>query len=138
MAEENQEPATGGDAPKEERASATDDVRAAEATDAGETLAHEVAPNVDSQPQRQGTEAGKRGAARRSWHRRLDKMTNTIVFALTVDKHPKYRRYVAATSKFMAPTIRRGLGDKGASSTDALARKRWRVSRCAESREVGF
>ena len=105
MAEENQEEtkAAGAeqDAPKEERASATDDVRAAKATDAGETLAHAVAPNVDSQPgNASGTEAGKRGRrAEKVGIVASDKMEKTIVVRVDrLIKHPKYRRYVRRTS----------------------------------------
>lgn len=135
MAEENQEQTTSGsgDAPKEERASATDDVRAAEATDAGETLAHEVAPNVDSQAgNAAGTEAGKRGRrAEKVGIVASDKMEKTIVVRVDrLIKHPKYRRYVRRTSKFMAhDELGATVGDKVriVETRPLSARKRWRV-----------
>ena len=95
MAEENQEDVkpTSSDAAVEE------------GTKAGETLAHAVAPNVDSQPgDASGTEAGKRG--KRSQKVGIvasDKMEKTVVVRVDrLIKHPKYRRYVRRTSKFMA------------------------------------
>jgi small subunit ribosomal protein S17 len=142
MAEENQEQtATEQDAPKEERASATDDVRAAETTDAGETLAHEVAPNVDSQAgNAAGTEAGKRGRrAEKVGIVASDKMTKTIVVRVDrLIKHPKYRRYVRRTSKFMAhDETGAAIGDKVriVETRPLSARKRWRVVEIVQKAE---
>ena len=145
MAEENQEETTAAtteqDAPKEERASATDDVRAAEATASGETLAHEVAPNVDSQAgNAAGTEAGKRGRrAEKVGIVASDKMTNTIVVRVDrLIKHPKYRRYVRRTSKFMAhDETGAAIGDKVriVETRPLSARKRWRVVEIVQKAE---
>ena len=136
MAEENQEETaatTEQDAPREERATATDETRAAEATDSGEQLAHAVAPNVDSQAgNASGTEAGKRGRrAEKVGIVASDKMTNTIVVRVDrLIKHPKYRRYVRRTSKFMAHNeLDATTGDKVriVETRPLSARKRWRV-----------
>jgi small subunit ribosomal protein S17 len=142
MAEENQEQTTAEqDAPKEERASATDETRAAEATDAGETLAHEVAPNVDSQAgNAAGTEAGKRGRrAEKVGIVASDKMTKTIVVRVDrLIKHPKYRRYVRRTSKFMAhDETGATIGDKVriVETRPLSARKRWRVVEIVQKAE---
>lgn len=142
MAEENQEETTAEqDAPKEERASATDEVRAAEATTSGETLAHEVAPNVDSQAgNAAGTEAGKRGRrAEKVGIVASDKMTNTIVVRVDrLIKHPKYRRYVRRTSKFMAhDETGATIGDKVriVETRPLSARKRWRVVEIVQKAE---
>ncbi len=142
MAEENQEETTAEqDAPQVDTASATDETRAAEATDAGETLAHAVAPNVDSQAgNAAGTEEGKRGRrAEKVGIVASDKMTNTVVVRVDrLIKHPKYRRYVRRTSKFMAHD------EKGATIGDKVrivetrplsARKRWRVVEIVQKAE---
>jgi small subunit ribosomal protein S17 len=144
MAEENQEQTTAAteqDAPKEERASAGDDVRAAETTDAGETLAHAVAPNVDSQAgNASGTEAGKRGRrAEKVGIVSSDKMEKTIVVRVDrLIKHPKYRRYVRRTSKFMAhDETGATVGDKVriVETRPLSARKRWRVVEIVQKAE---
>jgi small subunit ribosomal protein S17 len=142
MAEENQEQTTAEqDAPNEERSSATDDVRAAEATASGETLAHEVAPNVDSQAgNAAGTEAGKRGRrAEKVGIVASDKMTKTIVVRVDrLIKHPKYRRYVRRTSKFMAhDETGAAIGDKVriVETRPLSARKRWRVVEIVQKAE---
>ena len=143
MAEENQEETTTAeqDAPKEERASATDDVRAAEAKDSGETLAHDVAPNVDSQAgNASGTEAGKRGRrAEKVGIVASDKMEKTIVVRVDrLIKHPKYRRYVRRTSKFMAhDETGATVGDKVriVETRPLSARKRWRVVEIVQKAE---
>ena len=142
MAEENQEQTTAEqDAPKEERASATNDARAAAATDAGETLAHAVAPNVDSQPgNASGTEAGKRGRrAEKVGIVASDKMEKTIVVRVDrLIKHPKYRRYVRRTSKFMAhDETGATVGDKVriVETRPLSARKRWRVVEIVQKAE---
>ena len=112
---------------------ASTDAEVAETVVAGETLAHDVAPNVDSQAgNASGTEAGKRGnRAQKVGIVASDKMEKTVV--VRVDrriKHPKYRRYVRRTSKFMAHN------EKGATVGDKVrivetrplsAHKRWRV-----------
>ncbi|MGI9106662.1 MAG: 30S ribosomal protein S17 [Pyrinomonadaceae bacterium] len=142
MAEENQEEATAEqDAPQVDAPSATDEVRAAEATDAGETLAHEVAPNIDSQPgNASGAEAGKRG--RRTEKVGIvasDKMEKTIIVRVDrLIKHPKYRRYVRRTSKFMAhDETGATIGDKVriVETRPLSARKRWRVVEIVQKAE---
>ena len=131
MAEENQEDLkpTSGDA------------AIAEGTDAGETLAHAVAPNVDSQPGNDsGTEAGKRG--KRSQKVGIvasDKMEKTVVVRVDrLIKHPKYRRYVRRTSKFMAhDETGAAIGDKVriVETRPLSARKRWRVVEIVQKAE---
>jgi small subunit ribosomal protein S17 len=123
MAEENQEDVT----------PTTADAAVAEITDAGETLAHAVAPNVDSQPgNASGTEAGKRGnRAQKVGIVASDKMEKTVVVRVDrLIKHPKYRRYVRRTSKFMAhDETGATIGDKVriVETRPLSARKRWRV-----------
>ncbi len=142
MAEENQEEATAEqDAPQADTATATNETGVAEATDSGEALAHEVAPNVDSQAgNAAGTEEGKRGRrAEKVGIVASDKMTNTVVVRVDrLIKHPKYRRYVRRTSKFMAHD------EKGATIGDKVrivetrplsARKRWRVVEIVQKAE---
>src|SRR3982751_2562522 len=124
MVEENQE---------EVRATTADADAAAAETQAGETLAHAVAPNVDSQPgNASATEAGKRG--KRSQKVGIvasDKMEKTIVVRVDrLVKHPKYRRYVRRTSKFMAhDETGAAIGDKVriVETRPLSAKKRWRV-----------
>jgi small subunit ribosomal protein S17 len=131
MAEENQEEVT----------QATEDAVVAEETKAGETLAHAVAPNVDSQPgNAAGTEAGKRG--KRSQKVGIvasDKMEKTIVVRVDrLIKHPKYRRYVRRTSKFMAhDETGAAIGDKVriVETRPLSARKRWRVVEIVQKAE---
>ncbi len=109
------------------------DAGVAEKTTAGETLAHAVAPDVDSQPgNATGTEAGKRG--KRSQKVGIvasDKMEKTVVVRVDRQvKHPKYRRYVRRTSKFMAhDETGATIGDKVriVETRPLSARKRWRV-----------
>lgn len=111
----------------------SDEAQVTEATTAGETLAHEVAPNVDSQAgNAAATEAGKRGnRAQKVGVVASDKMQKTVV--VRVDRlilHPKYRRYVRRTSKFMAhDEMGAGIGDKVriVETRPLSARKRWRV-----------
>jgi small subunit ribosomal protein S17 len=131
MAEENQEDVT----------PTADDTVVAEETKAGETLAHAVAPNVDSQAgNAAGTEAGKRG--KRSQKVGIvasDKMEKTIVVRVDrLIKHPKYRRYVRRTSKFMAhDETGAAVGDKVriVETRPLSARKRWRVVEIVQKAE---
>ncbi len=123
MAEENQE----------DLKPTADEAEVAEATTAGETLAHEVAPNVDSQAgNASATEAGKRGnRAQKVGIVASDKMQKTVVVRVDrLVKHPKYRRYVRRTSKFMAhDEVGATIGDKVriVETRPLSARKRWRV-----------
>ena len=117
---------------KEEVTTSADE-RAADATESGQTLAQAQAAGVDAQAgNAAGTEAGKRG--RRSEKVGVvasDKMEKTCVVRVDrLIKHPKYRRYVRRTSKFMAHN------EKGATVGDKVrivetrpisAHKRWRV-----------
>jgi len=117
---------------KEEVTTSADE-NAAEATESGQTLAQAQAAGVDAQAgNAAGTEAGKRG--RRSEKVGVvasDKMEKTCVVRVDrLIKHPKYRRYVRRTSKFMAHN------EKGATVGDKVrivetrplsAQKRWRV-----------
>src|SRR5918912_760144 len=111
----------------------SDDAQVAHATRAGETLAHEVAPGVDSQPgNASGTEAGKRGnRAQKVGVVASDKMEKTVVVRVDrLIKHQKYRRYVRRTSNFMAhDEPGAGIGDKVriVETRPLSARKRWRV-----------
>jgi small subunit ribosomal protein S17 len=131
MAEENQE----------EIKPTTDDAAVAEGTKAGETLAHAVAPNVDSQPgDASGAEAGKRGnRAQKVGIVASDKMQKTVVVRVDrLVKHQKYRRYVRRTSKFMAhDEIGAGVGDKVriVETRPLSARKRWRVVEIVQKAE---
>ncbi len=111
----------------------SDEAQAADATRAGETLAHEVAPNVDSQAgDATAREAGRRGTrVQKVGIVASDKMQKTVV--VRVDRqvlHPKYRRYVRRTSKFMAhDETGASVGDKVriVETRPLSARKRWRV-----------
>ena len=131
MTEENQE---------DLRPTSTD-ATVAEITEAGETLAHAVAPNVDSQPgNAAGTEAGRRG--KRSQKVGIvasDKMQKTVVVRVDrLVKHSKYRRYVRRTSKFMAhDETGAGIGDKVriVETRPLSAHKRWRVVEIVQKAE---
>ena len=131
MAEENQEDVK----------PTTADAAVAEITDAGETLAHAVAPNVDSQPgNAAGTEAGKRGnRSEKVGIVASDKMEKTVVVRVDrLIKHPKYRRYVRRTSKFMAhDETGAAIGDKVriVETRPLSARKRWRVVEIVQKAE---
>ena len=138
MAEEKSEEA-GAVVPRQQQGENT---RAAEETAAGETLAHRVgAGNVDSQPgNASGTEAGQpRRRAEKVGIVASDKMEKTIVVRVDrLIKHPKYRRYVRRTSKFMAhDETGAGVGDKVriVATRPLSARKRWRVVEIVQKAE---
>ncbi len=116
-----------------EQAAATDSAQAAEVSASGEGLTEVLASGVDAQAgNAAGTEAGRTG-------RRMekvgvvasDKMTKTVVVRVDrLIKHPKYRRYVRRTSKFMAHNETDAtVGDKVriVETRPLSARKRWRV-----------
>lgn len=130
MAEENQEQTTN-----------MQDAQVADETTTGEMLAHKVAPNVDSQPgNASGTEAGKRGRrAEKVGIVASDKMQKTVVVRVDRQvKHPKYRRYVRRTSKFMAhDETGATIGDKVriVETRPLSARKRWRVVEIVQKAE---
>ena len=122
MAEENKE-----------QAATTDAGAAADATPSGEGLTQALASNVDAQAgNAAGTEAGKRGRrAEKVGVVASDKMQKTVVVRVDrLIKHPKYRRYVRRTSKFMAHNETDAtIGDKVriVETRPLSAHKRWRV-----------
>jgi small subunit ribosomal protein S17 len=117
---------------KEETAT-TGDEQAAEATKSGEALAQGQAAGVDSQAgDATGAEAGRRGRrAEKVGVVASDRMEKTCVVRVDrLVKHPKYRRYVRRTSKFMAHNERgAAVGDKVriVETRPLSAHKRWRV-----------
>ena len=84
---------------------------------------------TDKEPGTQETTVGRR--AQKVGTVSSDKMTKTVV--VSVDRkvmHPKYRRYVRRTTKFMAhDEMTAGIGDKVRieETRPMSARKRWRV-----------
>lgn len=130
MAEENQE-----------QAATTDETQAAEATTSGETLTQTLGSGVDAQAgNAAGTEAGKRGRrAEKVGVVASDKMQKTVVVRVDrLIKHPKYRRYVRRTSKFMAHNETDAtIGDKVriVETRPLSARKRWRVVEVVQKAE---
>jgi small subunit ribosomal protein S17 len=122
MAEEN----------RQESAVASD-AEAAKETKSGEGLAQKVDAKVDAQAgNASGTEAGKtRRRAEKVGIVSSDKMEKTVVVRVDRQiKHPKYRRYVRRTSKFMAHDEQgAAIGDKVriVETRPVSARKRWRV-----------
>lgn len=112
----------------------TDEQQAVETSAAGETLALEVAPNVDAQPSDATPVEVKRVGNRRAEKVGIvasDKMEKTVVVRVDrLIKHPKYRRYVRRTSKFMAHNENGAtIGDKVriVETRPLSAKKRWRV-----------
>ena len=109
------------------------DATAAEASPSGTGLAQEMSAGVDAQPgNAAGTEAGKRGRrAEKIGVVASDKMEKTVVVRVDrLIKHPKYRRYVRRTSKFMAHDEQGAtIGDKVriVETRPLSSRKRWRV-----------
>jgi small subunit ribosomal protein S17 len=107
--------------------------RAAEASPSGEGLAQALGSGVDAQAgNATGTEAGRRGRrAEKIGVVASDKMQKTVVVRVDrLIKHPKYRRYVRRTSKFMAHDEQgASIGDKVriVETRPLSARKRWRV-----------
>jgi small subunit ribosomal protein S17 len=138
MAENNQEQ----DAPKAERAAAaTDGARVEEATESGQTLAQDLSSGVDAQAgNAQGTEVARRTSrAEKIGVVASDKMEKTVVVRVDrLIKHPKYRRYVRRTSKFMAHNdLEATTGDKVriVETRPLSARKRWRVVEIVQKAE---
>jgi small subunit ribosomal protein S17 len=118
---------------KEEVTTSADE-NAAEATESGQTLAQSQAAGVDAQAgNATGTEAGRRGGRRSEKVGVVasDKMEKTCVVRVDrLIKHPKYRRYVRRTSKFMAHNEQGAtVGDKVriVETRPLSAHKRWRV-----------
>jgi small subunit ribosomal protein S17 len=114
-----------------EEVATTADENVAEATKSGEALGQ--AAGVDSQAgDAAGAEAGRRGRrAEKVGVVASDKMEKTCVVRVDrLVKHPKYRRYVRRTSKFMAHNERGAtIGDKVriVETRPLSAHKRWRV-----------
>ena len=106
-------------------AAASDVVEAA--TSAVEGAAHAL--GLTTETAAEGKTAGRR--AQKIGTVSSDKMTKTVV--VSVDRqvmHPKYRRYVRRTTKFMAhDETAAGIGDKVRieETRPMSARKRWRV-----------
>lgn len=137
MAENNQEQ----DAPKAETAAATDGARAEESTESGQNLAQELSTGVDAQAgNAQGSEVARRTSrAEKIGVVASDKMEKTVVVRVDrLIKHPKYRRYVRRTSKFMAHNdLEATTGDKVriVETRPLSARKRWRVVEIVQKAE---
>ena len=117
------------------------ETQAAEQTCSGEGLARKVDAKVDAQPgNATGTEAGKaRRRAEKVGIVASDKMEKTVVVRVDRQiKHPKYRRYVRRTSKFMAhDETGATVGDKVriVETRPLSARKRWRVVEIVQKAE---
>ena len=119
-------------AENQENGQATEEQAAAEIK-SGQGLAQELATGVDAQAgDATGSEAERRSRrAEKVGIVASDKMEKTVVVRVDrLVRHPKYRRYVRRTSKFMAHD------EKGATIGDKVrivetrplsARKRWRV-----------
>lgn len=121
-----------------EAAATGSDEQAAEETASGEGLAQ----SVDAQPGNASrTEAGKssRRRAEKIGIVASDKMEKTVVVRVDrLIKHPKYRRYVRRTSKFMAHDEQGAtVGDKVriVETRPLSARKRWRVIEIVQKAE---
>ena len=116
-----------------EATATTSDEQAAEATESGQALAQAQAGGVDAQAgNATGTEAGRRGRrAEKVSVVASDKMEKTVVVRVDrLVKHPKYRRYVRRTSKFIAHNeTDASIGEKvRIVETRPLSdRKRWRA-----------
>ncbi len=121
------------DAPKADSAAATDETAIEATTESGQTLAQELSSGVDAQAgDATGSEAPRRGRrAEKVGVVASDKMTKTVVVRVDrLVKHPRYRRYVRRTSKFMAHNdLEATIGDKVriVETRPLSARKRWRV-----------
>ncbi|HEX8162216.1 MAG TPA: 30S ribosomal protein S17 [Pyrinomonadaceae bacterium] len=132
MAENNQEQ----DAPKAETAAATDETRVEETTESGQNLAQELSTGVNAQ----GSEVARRTSrAEKIGVVASDKMEKTVVVRVDrLIKHPRYRRYVRRTSKFMAHNdLEATTGDKVriVETRPLSARKRWRVVEIVQKAE---
>jgi small subunit ribosomal protein S17 len=116
-----------------EEVATTADEQAAGATKSGEGLAQALGSGVDAQAgDATGAEAGRRGRrAEKVGVVASDRMEKTCVVRVDrLVKHPKYRRYVRRTSKFMAHNERGAtVGDKVriVETRPLSAHKRWRV-----------
>jgi small subunit ribosomal protein S17 len=133
MSKENLEQGGTEQEAKADTAAGTDETRAAETTESGQTLAQELSSGVDAQAgDATGSETKRRGRrAEKVGVVASDKMQKTVVVRVDrLVKHPKYRRYVRRTSKFMAHNdLEATTGDKVriVETRPLSARKRWRV-----------
>jgi small subunit ribosomal protein S17 len=106
---------------------------AAEATESGQALSQAVGAGVDAQAGNAGGTEAKRTSRRAEKIGVVasDKMEKTCVVRVDrLIKHPKYRRYVRRTSKFMAHNEQGAtVGDKVriVETRPLSAHKRWRV-----------
>jgi small subunit ribosomal protein S17 len=141
MSNNQEQGAAGQGAPQAERAAATDAARVEETTESGQHLAQELSTGVDAQAgNAQGTEVERRTSrAEKIGVVASDKMTKTVVVRVDrLVKHPKYRRYVRRTSKFMAHNeLEATTGDKVriVETRPLSARKRWRVVEIVQKAE---
>ncbi len=119
----------------------TTDEQVAEETTSGEVAAAEP---VAAQPGTDGTETDKPSKPLRRRAEKIgivasDKMEKTVVVRVDrLIKHPKYRRYVRRTSKFMAHDEQGAtIGDKVriVETRPLSARKRWRVVEIVQKAE---
>ena len=114
---------------------------AAEATPSGEGLAQAQGAGVDAQAgDATGSEAKRTGRrAEKVGVVASDKMEKTVVVRVDrLVKHPKYRRYVRRTSKFMAHDEQGAtVGDKVriVETRPLSSRKRWRVVEIVQKAE---
>lgn len=126
---------------KQETAQGGGEEEAASETQSGRKLAQETSAGVDSQAgDSTGSEAGRRGRrAEKIGVVASDKMEKTVVVRVDrLVKHPKYRRYVRRTSKFMAHDEQgASIGDKVriVETRPLSARKRWRVVEIVQKAE---
>jgi small subunit ribosomal protein S17 len=141
MSNNQEQGATEQNAPQADRAAATDETRVAETTASGQNLAQELSSGVDAQAgNAQGTEVERRTSrSEKVGVVASDKMTKTVVVRVDrLVKHPKYRRYVRRTSKFMAHNeLEATVGDKVriVETRPLSARKRWRVVEIVQKAE---
>jgi small subunit ribosomal protein S17 len=141
MSNNQEQSAAEQDAPQAERATATDAARVEETTDSGQTLAQDLSSGVDAQAgNAEGSEVERRTSrAEKIGVVASDKMTKTVIVRVDrLVKHPKYRRYVRRTSKFMAHNeLEATTGDKVriVETRPLSARKRWRVVEIVQKAE---
>ncbi len=121
--------------------SARTNEQAAEEVASGQGLAQEMSAGVDSQAgDATGSEVERRGRrAEKVGIVASDKMEKTVVVRVDrLVKHPKYRRYVRRTSKFMAHDEQGAtIGDKVriVETRPLSSRKRWRVVEIVQKAE---
>jgi small subunit ribosomal protein S17 len=96
-------------------------------------IQEDVTPTAEATtgPAAKGAAEGRGNRAQKVGIVSSDKMQNTVVIRVDrLVKHPKYRRYVRRTSKFMAhDELGASIGDKVriVETRPLSARKRWRV-----------